>query len=209
MSTRFIRTRYNLVASLATDYSRPFIDEEWEKTFSLEETPFIPIEAATTGTTVTLSDLLSCSLIAIYNEDATNYIEVEWYYLRGSQVASTLNFANAGTDDTVTDDAAGGTFVTNGARVGGYVRFASAENTTNVGPFLIQTADGDVLTLTAADNVTVNADDTAATPQFLNRNLQRVVAGELLVFGPVLPTTNLLITANTAAVACRVFYAGT
>lgn len=209
MSTRYIRTRYNLVASLATDYSRPFIDEEWERTFSLEETPFIPIEAATGGTTVALSDLGSCSLIAIYNEDATNYVGVEWYHLRGSQVASNLNFANSGTDDTVTDDAAGGTFVTNGARAGGYVRFDSAEDAANVGPFLIQTATTNVITLTAADNVTVNADDTAAAPQFLNRNNQRILAGEFAVFGPVFPTMGLLIVANTAAVACRVFYAGT
>lgn len=210
MSTRYIRTRYNLVSSLATDYSRPFIDEEWEKTFSLEETPFIPIEAATTGTTVTLSDLSSCSLVAVYNEDSTNYVLVTARMQKATKTfgANKLGFT-AVAPCTITDDDS--TFLTSlYFAAGDLAVVTNATEAANNGTFLVQTAAAGTLTVANATAFTLDADD-AGTPTIASQRdiTIRLAAGDFCMLPNLVASANLTLTANTAAVECRVFYAGT
>lgn len=80
MTTRYIRTRFGLSSSLASDYSRPTISDQFENTFStLDETPYQIIEcAAGVALTVTTSHLTSVALVAVYNEATANYVTMAW-----------------------------------------------------------------------------------------------------------------------------------
>ena len=211
MTTRYTRIRTNFVSSLASDYSRPNIDEEFQEVSSTDdETPYIPVSVDTTGTTLTLSHLTSLSRLIIYNEDSTNYVTARWFASHGSQAAVATPgwaFGEATDDDTITSPAA--TLLTNGALAGRYARVSSAENSANDGTFLIQTATSTILTLTAANDLAVVADDNAALIEFLSRNEQRILAGQYIVLTAAHVASNLLLTADTAACMCRVFYAGT
>lgn len=210
MTTRYTRNRLTFEGSLASDYSRPFVKEGWEKTYStLDELPYIPIEVATTGTTVNLDDFGTVSFLAIYNEDATNFVEAEWYYSRAASFADTVTFAQAATGDTITDDSAGGAYVTNGSRAGSYVRLASCATAGNNGTRLIRSTTTNVITLVAESTMTADAAD-AVTLEFLDRNTQRIATADFMYFNSRIdPALDLLLTANTAACICRVYIGAT
>lgn len=80
MTTRYLRPRLSFAASLASDYSRPFIQDQWEQTFStLDETPYQIVEcAAGVALTVTTSHLTSVAFLAVYNESSANYVTAAW-----------------------------------------------------------------------------------------------------------------------------------
>ena len=220
MATRYTRNRFSFVSSLASDYSRPREKDEWEITSStMDETPYIPVECDTGGTTVVLSHLgtapfttASPRWLAIYNEDATNFARAVWYSQRGSNTyaASDINFNDAG-PDTITRDA-GTSFVasTLDVVIGGYVWVTGATVAANNStPLLVQNVAA--ATITLGTTMVVSGGDDAGTPTLYSvmRNSQRITAGEFLYVGPVFSLADLVITANTASVMCRVYYGAT
>lgn len=211
MSTRYIKNRLSFLSSLASDYSRPREKDEWEKTYTtLTQSPYEPVSCATTGTTITTSGFgTSLSFLGIYNEDGTNYVRVQYYTLRGSNLyaASDINF-NDVNPDTITRDA-GTTFTASTLDfvVGGYCWVTGATvSANNSTAFLIQNVAASTLTL--GTTMAVSGGDDAGTPTLysLERCNVKVAPGEFHYAGPVFSLANLTITANTAACVCRVFF---
>lgn len=207
----YVKLALSMRASELSDYVRPYLDPTQMVTeLTPDEVMWQLVEALTTGTTLSLANYTTMSTVVLQNRDTTNYVEAEWYYSRGSQAATAggWNFADAD-PDTITDNDAGGTLVTNGAEVGGYVNVASSENSgENDGTYLIQALTTDVLTLGTGEALTANAADTTAALTFVRRNKDRIAPSSFLVLGPVFPNLNILLTANTATCAVRAFGVG-
>lgn len=80
MTTRYTRNRLAFVSSLASDYSRPKVQDQWEMTFStLDEILSQTVECATgVALTITTSHLTNVPWFAVYNESSANYVTVAW-----------------------------------------------------------------------------------------------------------------------------------
>src|SRR3990167_611116 len=197
--TDYTSLRPRLEVPTNDDYTRPEFAREAEYTTSHSYRLIEKLQATTGGKTIDLGNYSDVKALVVVNLDATNFVEATWYYQYGSRAAGTLAFANSGTDDTITDSAALGTFVTNGALAGGYVRVAAAEDAANDGAHLIQATTADILTLTSASTITANTTDTAATLSFEAKNVTRVHASGHIVVQDVHPAGDLVITADTAS----------
>lgn len=79
MTAKYTRERYIFESSFASDYSRPFLKDSFEdSTTTDDETPYFAIDAETTGTTVTTSQMTTVSAVSVKNDDTTNYVAVTW-----------------------------------------------------------------------------------------------------------------------------------
>ena len=91
------------------------------------------VEAATTGITFNLTNFFTTingMIIENLSTTSGENVDVEFYVPRGSQT-DTVTFAQAATGDTITDDSAAGTMVTNGSRAGSYVRITAGATAAN------------------------------------------------------------------------------
>lgn len=195
-----------------SDYSNPefppFLDA-----YELTPDEYVSqkLDIGTSEVTYDLGQFTTITGIIIQNLDSTNFLEAEYFSIRGSQAADDLAFANAN-PDTIADNNTSGTFITNGAESGGYVRVASSENSgENDGAFLIsQAVDGDNLTLAPAEALTANTNDTAATLSFERKNKEKIPAGGFLVTtGNIQPAGDLKLLADTASVNIKLIIFGT
>ena len=207
MAAKYVKLTAQAIQSAYSDYSRATQMVDATATATPDEAMVFTIEAETTGTTLDLSMFTTITQCIVVNEDATNYLEVEWYYLRGTRAAANLAFADSGTDDTITSAAAD--LVSSGGEAGGYVRVGSAEDAANDGTYLIQTISTTVATLASSASLTTNADDDTAILYFERRNKDRVAASKFLVLGPMAAAEDLTLTANTATTAVTVYVWGT
>src|SRR5512146_2183450 len=136
-------------------------------------------DAPTGGATVSLTNLDSCTGFVLENKSATYPVLVEWWTQTGTQAnggAAGFVIADAN-PDTIVDGNALGTFVTNGAVAGGYVRCASSEDAGNDGTHLLQAAAANTLTCAASVALVANAQDTTMTLSFERKNQARISAG--------------------------------
>ncbi len=76
----YARVRTILEHSEASDYSNPTLIEEFTSTATPTKKLAIEISAATGGTTVETGTFTTISHCVIENEDATNFVEVEFDY---------------------------------------------------------------------------------------------------------------------------------
>jgi hypothetical protein len=208
----YVKLSLGLRASEMSDYVRPYLDPtQMVSELTPDENLWTLVDALTTGTTLSLANFTTLSVVVLQNTDTTNYVEAEWYYSRGSQAAPAAGWAFANDNpDTITDGDAGGTLVTNGAEVGGYVNVSASENSgENDGTYLVQAATTDVLTLGTGEALTANAADTTALLTLVRRNKDRIAPSSFLVLGPVFPDLNIVLTADTAACSVRAFGCGT
>lgn len=169
-------------------------------------------EAVTGGTTISLSNLDSCTGFVIENKNATYPVLVQWYTQLGTQAnPGGAGYVTADANpDTIVDGAAGGTFVTNGAEAGGYVRCLTSEDAANDGAHLIQTAAINTLTLGAGEALVANAQDTTMTLSFEKKNKARVAAsGVLAITDRVVTAGGLVLTGVGGTAKCKISYFGT
>lgn len=206
----YSRIRTVLEIASNSDYYKPEMKQE----FSITGTPSYRVmesfSAATTGTTLNLGTHTTFGPFVVVNKDATNYVYLDYYQRLGTQAAGSYNFANAN-PDTITDNAAGGTFLTNGCANGDYVIVSGSENSgENDGTFLVQTAAADTLTLAATEALTANALDTTASLVFARKNRIRINAGHYAVLPQQANISgDILITANTSAVEVEIWGSAT
>lgn len=171
------------------------------------------IEAATGGVTFELGNFTTINCMFLENLDTTNFILAQFFTLRGTQ-ADTVTFAQAATGDTITDDSAAGTMITNGSRAGSYVRITDAATAANNATFLIRSTTTNVITLVATNTVTADAADVVGL-SFEERNEVRLAAAAssevsmLYVPGRVVPEQDLLLTSGAGTPACRITILGT
>ena len=79
MATKYARERYVFEASFASDYSRPYVKDEFSDTHSADdEIAYLTVDAETTGTTVNTSQMTTANAVAVINDDTSNYVAVTW-----------------------------------------------------------------------------------------------------------------------------------
>lgn len=190
----------------------PYIVEK-EKTTNTKRLVFEGVNASTSGTTLDLSSMTTITQMIIVNQDTTNgnYCLAKFYVQLGTQGADDFDFAADDTPETITDNSANGTFVTNRAAAGRWVRVSSAEDSNNDGVYLIDSTTTDVITLAAGGGAlgTDNAQDTMATLSFESLVEERISAEEPLVTANVVVAGDLVLTADSADLACDVIIYGT
>ena len=173
------------------------------------------IEASTTGITFDLGNWTTINGIMVENLSTTaaETVDIEFYVPRGSQT-DTVTFAQAATGDTITDDSAAGTMVTNGSRAGSYVRITAAATAANNATWLIRSSTTNAVTLVTESTLTADAAD-AVVLYFEDRCTLQVPAAAsnesaiLVVGGPVTPEQDLLLTSASGTPACLVTVFGT
>lgn len=173
------------------------------------------VEAATGGVTVELGFFTTINAMIIENLSTTagQTVDAEWFVARGSQV-DTVTFARAAAGDTITDDSAAGTMVTNGARAGSWVRIINAATAANNDTWLIRSTTTNVVTLALGNTVTADGAD-ALTLFFQDRCTQELgIAATaeqsiLVIGGTVVAENDLLLTSAAGAPACRITVFGT
>jgi adhesin HecA-like repeat protein len=217
MTTRYARTRTTFEGSLATDYSKPFVDDGYESTFASDDgISCIPVKASTTGTTLDLATWSTISQIMIRNTDTTNFILAEFYAQVGTYAAGDLTLTKAA-PDTILDNNGGDMSTTpEYGSAGMYARVANGTNSDNDGLFLIQSlsdsgATNDLITL-AQDNTfdDTEANDATATISFESRTKLKIPATKLVNYeGNVVAASDLVLRADTSAVDCYVYIVGT
>lgn len=210
----YARFSLNVDVSERDDYAKPYIDYTFLDSLTPDETLFQKVEADTTGTTVSISQFATVTSLIVENLDSANSVEVSWRENIGSQTSTNWAFADVAAGDTIDDNDALGTMVTNGAKVG---RWARITGTTGGGgndvTSIIQAvnANGNDITLGGTNSGNIGSQDPEeGTIYFDEDNAVLVPFGRFVVIpSTILTTTNLTLTAKTAAVTCRVVMTGT
>jgi hypothetical protein len=205
----YARLNIGALYSENSDYSDPIAYRSFSQTSStatkLEQHY---VSATTTGTTIDLSGFSTIESIVVKNKDTANYVEVEWWQQRGS-LSDTVTFAQAATGDTITDDSAGGLYVTTGLEVGGYVRLSSTATAGNAGPWLVRTTAASVITVVDESTLTADAND-VVTISFERKNKSRIRAGGTMVLSDnIVVAGDLVLVANTSACDVEILIFGT
>lgn len=107
--TDYARVRIDFEVSEFSDYGSPYIrPPQWSEALTPDEADYKGrVEAALTpGTTIATAFLTTCTLLAVRNLDATNYVTLTW------------RSAGNGSTDNVVRIAAGDVFVTQDVTAG-------------------------------------------------------------------------------------------
>ena len=90
MTTRYLRARFLLERSTASDYSRPQIHEGKETASGSESLIDYTVTAATGGTTVDLTEQGSANDLVVMNHDTTNYVTLVYRTNGGGATDQTI-----------------------------------------------------------------------------------------------------------------------
>lgn len=168
------------------------------------------IEAQTTGTTIELGNLTTITGIFVENLDATNFVEVTHTYVKETATATAgdITYADAN-PDTITS-AGDINFATAGFVVPSKVTISGSSTIANDGTRLVQVISAGVITV-AAGAALLGGNEAAGTPTFTCDifNREKVPASKFLHIHSIKPGDDLVLTADTAACACRVTVFGT
>lgn len=210
--TDYVKASLNFKLSTNSDYESPEEDFQVDAAEQPGEKLIFKGEVSTTALTLDLGQFTSITSMVIRNRSSTaaETVLVTWFHAQGSQGADDFDLAANDTPETITDNSANGTMVTNGAVDGGWVRLASAEDSGNDGVYLIGDAAADVLTLGAGTALTTdNSQDTTVTLAFEHKNYHAVAAGGYLrIDDNIVPAGDLVLTADSGTPHVEVYVLG-
>lgn len=218
--TYYLRIGTGVKLSDSSNYEFPLLSNSFLEDYETSEaTKWVVMEqAVTSGTAVSLSvsNFTTIVGIVVQNMDDSVGGVFSHYGLIGSATYASLAWSAADTDrESIVDNATGGTFVTNGANEGGYVRATNTEDATNTNTFLIQAVNStSSMTLSYPSTVVTNALDTGADTTgvvltFLSLNRMPVAAGQVVMCGDTDPENAIYLQSLSGTISFRVFVYGT